>query len=932
MKPPEWIPAVPGLFAAVLALFVAGAGRLSRAEIAINPMGVWPGFGYQRYAASVEVSGNYAYVGHNSDLSSGRLGSLSVVDISDPGSPRWVGEYPVAGGIGPKWVTLAGRHLHGLSEGGAFMVLDPANPLAPELVGSLSLNCAPHALAARPSGAGFHTHIAAGLLGLMIVEVVEPSRPRLVGTLQVGDMRAVAVTASHAFVGSASGRLEVIETLDPSHPASVGSLLLSGPITSVRVRGHHALVTDRTGGLSLVDASDPARPAVVWRDDRPGRAMDAAFGTGDLAAYVVDGIETGTSELRLLDLSDFSRPLRAGTGSWSRQPFALALAGNRAYVAEEIYMGPSGLLVFELDLPVSPEPPRIVSEPLDQAVTPGGTASLAALVQGTPPIRFQWYRPDAANIWSKVAGATNSWIVRSPVTAADLGSWRLFATNLAGAVASRVAVIELLAPVSTTHVRVDNPTPRAPFSSWESAATNLQDAVDFTLPGGTILASNGVYRTGATRSNGLNRVVLGQPVLLRSVGGPEVTIIEGQSQWGPQQEGVRCVLVGDGATVSGFTLTNGWTEWWGGGGAWCEPAGMLTNCIISGNATRGRQGSGGGVYGGLLTRCTLVGNRALEGGGVSHSHLSECRLEGNTAIGLGSGGGAADAILTGCTLLGNVAMRGGGVLDSSLTNCTLEGNAAITGGGAAGSLLVHCRLFGNSACDIPGQQADFHVGGGAFASRLYGCILIGNRADDLGGQGGGVGGSSELFECTATANFASVRAGGVIGSRLVNSIVHGNSAPAEPNHATSSFEFSCSTPAPPGRGNIDADPRWLNPGGRDVRLRPDSPCRDSGTNRPGLPVTEIGGTRRILDGDGDGVCSVDLGALEFDPSIPCFTRIQQLPAGIRLEWIPAVPDAILQRASSADSKDWQAISGTGVSNSVIVPATDPAGFFRLLRR
>ncbi|MEI6783313.1 MAG: Calx-beta domain-containing protein, partial [Verrucomicrobiota bacterium] len=332
------------------------------------------------------------------------------------------------------------------------------------------------------------------------------------------------------------------------------------------------------------------------------------------------------------------------------------------------------------------------------------------------------------------------------------------------------------------YVNQANPTPVFPYASWTTAATSIQEAVEAgNMPGRLILVTNGVYRTGSVatwdESTGsfyphYNRVVLTDAVALRSVNGPSVTLIEGAP--GPTNnpsESIRCIYVGDGALVSGFTLTNGvaWGEQWGykgGGGAWCEPFAVLTNCVLTGNSAYYGEvtpGVGGGVYGGMLYNCTLAGNI---GGGALSSTLYNCTLTGNTAS--VAGGGASGSTLYDCTLTGNSASSGGGASYSTLYNCTLVGNTAQMGGGVYGGTLYNCTVMGNTA----GQGGGVYARSGFFMhpdvpAVLYNCTLVGNTAQE---GGGAYGEHVVLYNCIVRGNTAR-QGGGVSGGTIHNCVV-----------------------------------------------------------------------------------------------------------------------------------------------------------------
>ena len=64
-------------------------------------------------------------------------------------------------------------------------------------------------------------------------------------------------------------------------------------------------------------------------------------------------------------------------------------------------------------------------------------------------------------------------------------------------------------------------------------------------------------------------------------------------------------------------------------------------------------------------------------------------------------------------------------------------------------------------------------------------------------------------------------------------------------------------------GNISANPRFID-NVSNFELRPTSPAIDAGTNSvPNLPHKDFSGQPRIVDGDGNGTATIDMGACEF---------------------------------------------------------------------
>ena len=200
--------------------------------------------------------------------------------------------------------------------------------------------------------------------------------------------------------------------------------------------------------------------------------------------------------------------------------------------------------------------------------------------------------------------------------------------------------------------------------------------MDAAVAGDEVLVNDGVYRTGGRSFRGLgatNRVFIDKAITLRSVNGPRFTLVVGAKDrvsHGTGASAVRGVQLSPGATLSGFTVTNGATTY-PTGPYDVEGGGILVKDYVNGGVASTNA---------IITNCIIVANDAYSaGGGVSGGTLFNCTLKGNTAGAVG--GGAAFAALHNCFLTGNGASGGGGAAYGYLYSCTLTGNQAGAGEG-----------------------------------------------------------------------------------------------------------------------------------------------------------------------------------------------------------------------------------------------------------
>jgi len=467
-----------------------------------------------------------------------------------------------------------------------------------------------------------------------------------------------------------------------------------------------------------------------------------------------------------------------------------------------------------------------------------------------------------------------------------------------------------------------------PYTSWGTAARDIQTAVNVAGEGRLVVVSNGTYVVSTP-------IVITNGTIVMSVNGSGSTVIDGNNS-------TRCIYMNNSnAAVRGFTITKGYRGGEGnggavmidgggmlyscainnsralnyGGGVYCYQGGIVSNCTFAANSSDYGgaiqiEGSGaaynctmsgnaayyGGAvrlrYGGVVTNCTIQNNLAyLSGGGVQivgSGLVYACTISANTASNYAGGvycyqGGS----VSNSRVSNNKSLYGGGVQcddDGYLYGSSLNGNSATYGGGLrlkGGGLAWNCLIKSNTAA-VAGGGVE-HVGGGT----LRNCIVSVNLATNSGGgvycyQGG------KVESCVISRNTAT-NAGGLYaesGGTIMNTIIYSNSAVSGTNYANSgpgiTYSYSCTQPLVAGAGNISSDPVFLGAMSGDFHFNVGSPCVDRGTSQSWMAgAVDLDGSTRLagfavdmgvyesVDSDGDGLPDIDeTGVYGTDPGNP----------------------------------------------------------------
>jgi hypothetical protein len=263
--------------------------------------------------------------------------------------------------------------------------------------------------------------------------------------------------------------------------------------------------------------------------------------------------------------------------------------------------------------------------------------------------------------------------------------WKFFGTLFLALAVGRAAA-------TTFYVNVSNTVPLAPYTNWATAAKTIQIAVDIaTEPGSLVLVTNGTYEVGGVfYISQTNRLLVTNPIIVKSVNGPDKTFIYGYPFIGAAA--VRGVYMGTGAKLDGFSVLYGATRYsasggipliqQAGGGIYCEASNcVVTNCLIAGNSG----GLGAGIYGGNLNMCRIAFNH---GSAIYSANVSRSVIHNND-----QSYAVEYCTLDNCLVVSNIV---GGVFNSIVNNSTVVSNYF----GIVDSLVTNSIVYFNSGLNF----------------------------------------------------------------------------------------------------------------------------------------------------------------------------------------------------------------------------------------
>ncbi|MFO7651540.1 MAG: hypothetical protein R6X13_09415 [bacterium] len=283
-------------------------------------------------AVDVAVRGSLAYVADDYE-------GLKVVSIAQPENPWEVGTTEGLDAVQAVALSGSGRFAYVYDWFEGFVVVQVVLPSRPIVRGRLSLS---EQDVDEMAVFGDYCLLAAGQSGLYVVCVADPLNPVKVARLDGFDAWSVVVDdSSHtAWLGS-SGSVVSVDISDPTRPSIVGTVQVGrDDVTGIALYEGIAVAVSDDGSMVLLDITNRALPLVRM-------AVPVPEGDLPIAVLVTDSVAClATFEGNLFTVSSLHQTVSRFVGSYAAcdPSLAVEVAGGYAYIAARF----DGLRVLDI--------------------------------------------------------------------------------------------------------------------------------------------------------------------------------------------------------------------------------------------------------------------------------------------------------------------------------------------------------------------------------------------------------------------------------------------------------------------------------------------------------------------------------------------------------------------------------------------------------
>lgn len=303
------------------------------------PMGMWELTGTAGTTAALVVNGTRIYAGL------GRF--LRTFDVSNPNSPALVATAIASNDITSLSIAgslFAGTTKYDTPATSGLECFSLSNPAAPASISFFNTRGPALDIATGSS----RVHVAAGEGGLIVMNVLNPAAPTLLGTrlLAAGRARDILVSGSNSFIASSEVGVWIMNLTTPGSPLLIANAP-SNDARSVTVSGTRMFVADGWEGMKLWDISTIGAPVLRGSIDPPGFETLRVGVTGNTA--VMCKIQSGGGA-DIVDVTNLASPVLRSTIDNDDYFFDCALTSGTAYFANSY----RGLSIYDISNPAAP--------------------------------------------------------------------------------------------------------------------------------------------------------------------------------------------------------------------------------------------------------------------------------------------------------------------------------------------------------------------------------------------------------------------------------------------------------------------------------------------------------------------------------------------------------------------------------------------------